>query len=133
MLCIRFLFVRCALLSLFPGNPASGTFHNNTDNILISFFVGTVLVGYYSNYAMMIAAVISIISLIFNAVKASIGNLMAGNDCSHREKLFLFNVFPMHIGNFIRYIVIVHSVTFSYRTYFLKMFDKDFSMPYNSS
>lgn len=49
---------------------------DNTDNILISIFSGTILVGLYSNYSMIIVGVTSIITLIFNGLKASIGNYM---------------------------------------------------------
>lgn len=72
-----------------------GTVQNNTDSILISVMVGTVFVGYYSNYLMIISAVISIITLIFTSLKASIGNIIASNDKGQEEKLFLFNVLEM--------------------------------------
>lgn len=74
---------------------ACGTVQSNTDNILISSFVGTVFVGYYSNYSLVITSVVSIITLVFNALKASIGNLIASNDTSQKEKLFLFNVLEL--------------------------------------
>jgi len=53
----------------------SGIIVSNTDNILISILVGTVWVGYYSNYFLIISAITSIITILFNSISASIGNL----------------------------------------------------------
>lgn len=50
---------------------------NGTDNILISAYAGIVIVGLYSNYYLIIAALNSIIGQIFLSVTASIGNLNA--------------------------------------------------------
>ena len=46
-----------------------------TDNLLISYFVGVVAVGLYSNYLMVTRALTSIYSQFFSALTASIGNL----------------------------------------------------------
>lgn len=73
----------------------SATIQGNTDNIMISIFVGTVFVGYYSNYLMIVTAVISIITLIFNSLKASIGNMIASDDTSLSKKYFLYNSFEL--------------------------------------
>lgn len=73
----------------------SGTIQSNTDNILISIFVGTVFVGYYSNYTMVVTALVSILSLIFNSVKASIGNIIASDDTSLEKKEFYFWVLEL--------------------------------------
>lgn len=48
---------------------------NNTDNILISIFVGIQVVGYYSNYILIVTAVMLVINEFFNGCTASIGNL----------------------------------------------------------
>ena len=61
---------------------------SNTDNILISIFVGTIAVGYYSNYTMVILAVTSFVSMIFNAIKASLGNFVAEKNRKEQEKMF---------------------------------------------
>ena len=73
----------------------SGTIQGNTDNILISIFVGTVYVGYFSNYSMVITAIVSFITLVFTSIKSSIGNMIASNNTSQEEKLFLFDVLEM--------------------------------------
>lgn len=73
----------------------AGTIQGNTDNILISIFVGTVYVGYYSNYALIITQIVMMISLVFNAVKASVGNLIASSETRDEDKFFLFQVCEM--------------------------------------
>lgn len=73
----------------------SGTIQSNTDNILISIFVGTVFVGYYSNYLIIITALISVLTLIFNSVKASIGNIIASDDTNLKQKEFYFWVLEL--------------------------------------
>ena len=54
-----------------------GIIQNNTDNILISLFIGTVYVGFYSNYILIVNAIISILTMIFASVKAGVGNIVA--------------------------------------------------------
>lgn len=70
----------------------------NVDNILISVFVGTVFVGYYSNYSMIITYVVSFVSIIFSSVKATLGNLMTAEVKNTEKKFFIFNV--MELINF---------------------------------
>ncbi len=60
----------------------------NTDNILISIFVGTIVVGYYSNYNAIISAVVTFLTLVFTAVKASVGNYV--NTKNKKEQLIMF-------------------------------------------
>lgn len=50
---------------------------NHTDNILISILVSTIVVGFYSNYSMVVMAVSTFVMLLFNSAQASIGNLAA--------------------------------------------------------
>lgn len=52
----------------------------STDNILISAFLGVVVLGAYSNYNMITASIVSVFSLINNAIQASAGNLIASTD-----------------------------------------------------
>lgn len=54
-----------------------GVVVNGTDNILISYYAGLVVVGLYSNYYMILTALNAIIGQIFTAATASIGNLNA--------------------------------------------------------
>lgn len=65
-----------------------GVLLNNTDNILISILVGTVWVGYYSNYLMVITAVETFTNIIFNALTASVGNLIAKSKKDKQFQIF---------------------------------------------
>jgi len=52
-----------------------GVVLNNTDNILISIILGTVWVGYFSNYSLVITQIVAFTNIIFVSVQASVGNL----------------------------------------------------------
>lgn len=47
---------------------------NSTDNIIISSFISTTLVGFYSNYYMLCANINAFIYNVFNSITASVGN-----------------------------------------------------------
>lgn len=49
---------------------------SSTDNILISKFVSTVLLGYYSNYAMFVSIIRQVFSKIFEGITGSVGNIV---------------------------------------------------------
>ena len=70
-----------------------GVMLNNTDNILISIIVGTVVVGYYSNYSMIVTQVAAVCAIIFTAMQASLGNLAVEGD--EERKFFIFKVLQM--------------------------------------
>lgn len=61
---------------------------NGTDNILISTLVGTVWVGIYSNYLMLVNAIKGFVTIVFNAMQASIGNLSVKEDIDTQFRLF---------------------------------------------
>lgn len=61
-----------ALLIYRVGNVIT----NGTDNIVISRFIGLVSVGIYSNYLLIINSLNLVLTQIFNAITASIGNLV---------------------------------------------------------
>lgn len=48
---------------------------NNTDNLIISSFVGVITVGVYSNYYLLIGSIRQILDQIFQGITASVGNL----------------------------------------------------------
>lgn len=70
-----------------------------TDNIIISKYIGLVYVGIYSNYYLVISALNTIISQIFNSIVASIGNFAVTESKKKLSSLFE-NVFFI---NFILY------------------------------
>ena len=65
---------------------------NNTDNILISIMVGTVFVGYYSNYYMIVTYIAAFVGIFITGITASLGNLNAAKD-----KEASYNMFNMLI------------------------------------
>lgn len=65
-----------------------GVVMNDTDNILISAIVGTIYVGLYSNYLMVIYAVSAFTNIIFNSFTASIGNLNTKADKERQYEIF---------------------------------------------
>lgn len=68
----------------------SGTVINSTDNIILSSYISIILTGLYSNYLTLTSAVNTILSKLFSAFTASLGNLNvdAGDDVE--KKYFIF-------------------------------------------
>lgn len=60
----------------------------STDNIIISKMLGTVTVGYYSNYYMIINSLSILFSQIFTSITASVGNLLVKEDSSKSYNVF---------------------------------------------
>lgn len=58
----------------------ANTLVGSTDNSIISVLLGTIVVGYYSNYTMVINNISLIINIIFSSVTASLGNLIVENN-----------------------------------------------------
>lgn len=58
------------------------------DNMIISVIVGTIMVGYYSNYSMLIYWITQFIVLVLNAITPSIGNVIVKESCEARYKVF---------------------------------------------
>lgn len=54
----------------------SKTLIYSSDNVIISLLVGTIAVGYYSNYEFVIVGVQGVVSVLFSAVAASVGNFI---------------------------------------------------------
>ena len=59
-----------------------------TDNSLISVIIGTEMVGYYSNYQIIILKLSNIVSTLFSSLIASLGNLIVKEDSEHRYAIF---------------------------------------------
>ena len=68
---------------------------SGTDNIIISKYIGLVMVGVYSNYLLIINSLNMILNQVFNAITSSIGNLVVTTSTRRSaniyEKLNLFN------------------------------------------
>lgn len=61
---------------------------NGTDNIIISNMINVSTVGFYSNYNMIITTINSLITMIYNNLTASFGNLLVENNKSKSLKIF---------------------------------------------
>jgi O-antigen/teichoic acid export membrane protein len=62
--------------------------YNFTDNILISMLLGTVMVGYYSNYLLLSTKLLLAEQIIFSAMTASVGNLIVKENEEKRLQVF---------------------------------------------
>lgn len=65
-----------------------GIIQSNTDNILISVFVGTITVGYYSNYNLIMLQIINFVTIIFTALKSTVGNFNVSADAKTQLQMF---------------------------------------------
>ena len=61
---------------------------DSTDNLFISFFLGTILVGYNSNYLMIVTAAISLVNAIIFAFCASVGDYNVTHSKEEVYRLF---------------------------------------------
>ena len=59
-----------------------------TDNFYISILLGTIVVGYYSNYLMIIAVLATLINTLIFSISSSIGNYNVTENNSNKIKLF---------------------------------------------
>lgn len=71
----------------------SGILVNATDSIIISAFIGVVVLGKYSNYLTVMTAMTSILTLFFTPLTAIIGHLCAEGNLSEKKKYFRFMYF----------------------------------------
>jgi O-antigen/teichoic acid export membrane protein len=67
----------------------TATIGQSIDNILISLFLGTLIVGYYGNYVTISVYAVSMVTLVIKSFAGSVGNLVASGDKKHSEKVFL--------------------------------------------
>ena len=64
------------------------TLFNATDNIIISMILGTIVVGYYSNYYMIISQINMIIGIIIKSFVAGIGNVMTTEEKNRQYEIY---------------------------------------------
>lgn len=70
-----------------------GMIVHSTDNIIISVLLGTIFVGYYSNYYMIVTVIINFVNVLINSITASIGNLGTEGNIDHQYKIFKHLIF----------------------------------------
>lgn len=61
---------------------------SSTDNLLISSFVSTVILGLYSNYAMFITMIRTLMQKVFDALTGSVGNMIATENVQKTYDIF---------------------------------------------
>ncbi len=61
---------------------------NNTDNLLLSALVGTLSVGRYSNYFLVIGSVRQVLNQVFQGITASVGNMGVEESKERIHKIF---------------------------------------------
>lgn len=66
----------------------SATLNGSADSIIISSFIGTVVLGLYSNYLMLADAIRKILSLLFSSLVPSIGNLNVTESVEKKREIF---------------------------------------------
>ena len=66
---------------------------NNTDNLLMSAFVGIVSVGKYSNYLLITKSLRNIVRNFFQGIMASVGNLGVSKNQKHLARVFHATLF----------------------------------------
>jgi len=64
------------------------TLLNNIDNIFISILAGTIWIGYYSNYILVVTALTTFITIVSNSIIATIGNINVNTDIQRQYKIF---------------------------------------------
>lgn len=72
-------------------NKVANTGITSTDNIIISKFVSTILLGVYSNYNLVLGTGYALIDKLIIGATASLGNLFAGDE-RHRQEQVILNL-----------------------------------------
>lgn len=108
---------------------------NGTDNILISKIFGVIYVGLYSNYYLVIYGLTSLLSQIFNSVKASVGNLLVLEDNNKTydvfKKLNYFNFLIYSLCGICFCLAVQPFIKFSYGSDYLFSLLVIFTLTYN--
>lgn len=79
------IFKNVYALSLFK---ISSVVYGATDNLIISFFLGTKIVGLLSNYTMIIQLVTTYVNMFFQSMYAGVGNLYATETKEYAYKIY---------------------------------------------
>ncbi len=79
------LFKDCGALFLFKINAVV---LKATDNMVLGYFIGLVMVGLYSNYLVLYATLRDLLDKFYAAVRASVGNLFAVSDVPTKYRFF---------------------------------------------
>lgn len=61
---------------------------NATDSLILAAFIGSVVVGKYSNYLLITTSLNTLMNIFVGSIKGSVGNLIATEDVEKNHKLF---------------------------------------------
>ena len=84
---IKKIFIKVRALI---GHKIGTTMINSSDNIIISAFLGLEVLAIYGNYHMIVGSLISLVTIFYTAITASIGNSLIVD--SKEKSLKIFNV-----------------------------------------
>ena len=91
-------------------NKISSAIVTSTDNILISKYVSTIILGYYSNYILFINLIKQVLAKIFESITGSLGNFVASEskEKSHEtfNKIFFVNFWMVGLSTTMLFILI---------------------------
>lgn len=92
------------------GQKVGTVIVNNTDNMLISYFIGLAAVGVYSNYILITSSLSGVITKAFQSIASSVGNLTIEKE---KNKDYQYEVFDksIYIVMFCIYIISVCLMT----------------------
>jgi O-antigen/teichoic acid export membrane protein len=79
------LFKDCGALFLFKVNAVV---LKATDNMVLGYFIGLVMVGLYSNYLILYTTLRNFLDKFYAAIRASVGNLFAVSDIPTKYRFF---------------------------------------------
>lgn len=66
----------------------SSTLNSAADSIIISSFIGTVILGLYSNYLLIATAIMTVLNMLFVSITSSIGNLNVTESVEKKREIF---------------------------------------------
>lgn len=81
----RTIFASVRAMSIYR---IGGVILNNTDPIIISAIIGTRVLGYYSNYLLIVGSILLFTDLLFSSLTASVGSMVVTSHETQRRLLF---------------------------------------------
>ncbi|MBQ9076276.1 MAG: oligosaccharide flippase family protein [Muribaculaceae bacterium] len=88
-----------------------GYFMHSTDNIVMSAYIGVVVVGLYSNYTLLLSTIKTLVSQVLNSYSESVGNLIAVETKDKIYDVFRTAFFVNFLAVSIPVIVLYNTIT----------------------
>ena len=91
-------------------NKISSAIVTSTDNILISKYVSTIILGYYSNYMLFIGLIRQVLAKFFESITGSLGNFVAteSKEKSYKtfKKIFFVNFWVVGLATTMLFVLV---------------------------